>query len=113
MMQKIETTLQNVVNDIKKFYDYKKHFYSMVNGVDRCEGFEIQWLFGEYHGEEITMFVANCGYEDEVPSLASFIPSSVYSENELFDLMGVKFHGAKRGLFIEKDTKEFPLRCAQ
>jgi len=109
-MEKIETTLERVIDDITTFYDYKKHFFSMVNGVDFGDRFEIYWIFSNYEDGKISCFCASAPQESEIPTISELIPSAKYSENELYDLMGIKFVGSKRGLFIESDTDGFPLR---
>ena len=112
-MQKIETTPENLLNDLKAFYDASQWHFLTVNGIDNKDGtIELQWIFARYMAkDEIVMFSAVTAYDTPIPSIVPLIPSATLSEREIVDMFGVKIDGAEKGLYLDEDSLEMPLRC--
>lgn len=113
-MKKIETTTQNLVEDIKNFYDEKIWHYVTVNAVDLGDGLEIQYFFSRYGSlEENICYFVRVGYDQEIPSVISIIPSAYLGEGEVVDMFGAKIQGVSVGTFLEPDSIQTPLRKEQ
>jgi NADH:ubiquinone oxidoreductase subunit C len=111
-MTKIETTLATLLADIGTFYEPKKWHFLSVNGIDLGEGkIELQWIFSKYGvKDEIIIYYALSDYETPVPSLVHLIPSAFMGEREIVDMFGLKVDGATRGLYLDEDSLQHPLR---
>ena len=111
-MTKLETTLATLLTDIGTFYEPKKWHFLTVNGIDLGEGkIELQWIFSRYGvKDEIVIYYALSDYETPVPSLVSLIPSAFMGEREIVDMFGLKVDGAERGLYLDEDSLQHPLR---
>ena len=111
-MRKIETTLAALLSDIGAFYVPKEWHFLSVNGVDMGEGkIELQWIFSRYGvKDEIVIYYALSDYETPVPSLVSLIPSAFMGEREIVDMFGLSVEGAERGLYLDEDSHQHPLR---
>lgn len=111
-MRKIETTFETLLADIEAFYDPKQWHFLSVNGVDLGEGkIELQWIFSKYGVmDEIVIYFTLSDYETPVPSVVSLIPSAIMGEREIVDMFGLKVDGAERGLYLDKDSSQHPLR---
>ncbi|MDD2369971.1 MAG: NADH-quinone oxidoreductase subunit C [Sulfuricurvum sp.] len=111
-MTKLETTLATLLADIGTFYEPKKWHFLTVNGIDLGEGkIELQWIFSKYGvKDEIVIYYALSDYETPVPSLVSLIPSAFMGEREIVDMFGLKVDGAERGLYLDEDSLQHPLR---
>ncbi|GHV06016.1 hypothetical protein AGMMS50229_10080 [Campylobacterota bacterium] len=110
-MNKIETTIAAVIGDISAFYDPAKWRLITVNALEVGEGFEIQWIFAETcRKAPLKILAAHAAFDETVPSCAAIAPSASFAEAELFDLLGVRFEGAKGGMFLEPDDAKTPLR---
>ncbi len=113
-MKKIETNSENLKDDISAFYDYKIWHYITVNGVDLGDKMEIQYLFKKYgNKEEVVCYFLTMDYEKEIPSIVSIIPSAYLGEGEVVDMFGVKIKEIPKGLLLEEDSCQAPLRKAQ
>jgi NADH:ubiquinone oxidoreductase subunit C len=112
-MQKIETTLETLLEDLKAFYDETQWHFLTINGVDNKDGtIELQWIFARYMArDEIIMFSAVSEYETVVPSIVPLIPSARLGEREVVDMFGIVIEGAEKGLYLDEDSLEMPLRC--
>ena len=94
-MKKIETRLENVLEDITAFYDASAWHFITLNGIDLGGGeIELQWIFSRYGvKDEIVAYYVRCGYESPVPSLVPLIPSAIMGEREVVDMFGVAIEG--------------------
>lgn len=110
-MNKIETSLKTVVEDIKKFYKKEQHHFLTLNGlkIDE-ETTQIQWIFSKY-GEidSITMFCANVKQDDIIPSIVEILPSAIISQREIVDMFGIEIEGSSKGLYLDEDSEQMPL----
>ncbi|GHV59936.1 hypothetical protein FACS1894103_4360 [Campylobacterota bacterium] len=110
-MTKIETTLAAVIGEISAFYDPAKWRLITVNALEAGEGFEVQWIFARVGCRApLKILAAHVAFDETVPSCAAIIPSASFAEAELFDLLGVRFEGAKGGMFLEPDDAKTPLK---
>jgi len=111
-MTKLETTLATLLADIGAFYEPKTWHFLSVNGIDLGDGkIELQWIFSKYGvKDEIVIYYALSDYETPVPSLVSLIPSAFMGEREIVDMFGLKVDGAERGLYLDEDSLQHPLR---
>lgn len=110
-MKKIETTLQNVVEDIKDFYDEKMWQFLTLNGVKLDESTtEIQWIFSKYNTlNEVIVFFAPVTNDDIIPSITDIIPSAIISQREIIDMFGIKVADSTGGLYLDEDSPHAPL----
>lgn len=111
-MDKTETTLQTFMKDLEEFYNYKEWFFTTVNCVEIDESSaEIQYIFSKY-GEidMIKIFFMKIDYTDTLPSITPLIPSAIMSEREIVDMFGIKIEGITKGLYLEEDSLQTPLR---
>ena len=111
-MTKIETTLRTLLDDISTFYEPKKWHFLSVNGIDLGEGkIELQWIFSQYGVKDaIVIYYALSDYKTLVPSLVGLIPSAIMGEREIVDMFGLEVVGADKGLYLDEDSLEHPLR---
>lgn len=112
LMKKIETNLETIVSDIEKFYDEKLWHFMSVNGVDLGnEKIELQWIFTKYGVmDEVVVYFTEVDYKETVPTLTDLIPSAIMSEREIVDLFGLTILGADKGLMLDGDSLQAPLR---
>jgi len=110
-MNKIETSLKTVINDIKAFYDPKTHHFLTLNGVALTpETIEIQWIFSEYSKkDENTIFFTIINENQTVPSITDMIPSAIISQRELVDMFGIQVEDSEKGLYLDEDSLQKPL----
>jgi NADH:ubiquinone oxidoreductase subunit C len=110
-MKRIELTLDRVIDEIARFYQYDKYHFITVNAVDLGESIEVQWFFCDYAAPaEITMFTAKVNSDEQIPSIVKIVPSAWVAEAELVDLMGINIENAKKGFVLEEDFEGSPLR---
>ncbi len=113
-MEKIEVALNEIEAKVAELYSPDKWILNMVNALDLGDKLEIQWFFSSYlEKNKIICFYAYAGYDEEIPSIASIIPSAWVSENECRDLAGAMIKNTKKGLFLEDDMDFIPLRKNQ
>ena len=107
-----ETTLEKVVEDIKKWYDYQKYHYVTINGVDEDGKLRVDWIFADYNEKnKIYVFrVKDLSFDTLIPSIIDIIPSAWMAEWELTDMFGVKVENTQKGLFIKDPNIIAPLR---
>lgn len=110
-MKKIKASLENIVDEIKNFYDYKLWHFLTLNGVALPENkLEVQWIFSKYEAlDDLVVFYAECDYKDVIPSIVEIIPSAIISQREIVDMFGVTVEGSEKGLYLEKDSLQAPL----
>ena len=107
-----EATIDNVVDLIKAWYDEKKYHYVTVNATDNGGNVTIDWIFSKYYDKnKLVVFKAeNVAYDAKIPSIVSVVPSAWIAEWELADLFGLDVENAAKGVFIEPDAEQAPLR---
>ena len=114
-MIKNKISLENIVEEIRKFYDYKIWHFLTLNGVALEENkLEVQWIFSKYEAlDEIVVFYVEINYEDKIPSIVDFLPSAIMSQRELVDMFGIEVEDSEKGLYLDADSTQAPLRdCA-
>lgn len=112
-MQKIELSLEGLLETIEAFYDAKVWHFLTLNGIDLGDGsVELQWIFSKYGSiDEVVIYYCISTYDALVPSIVSIIPSAIMGEREVVDMFGIVIEGAAKGLYLDKDSKSMPLRC--
>lgn len=108
----MEATIENVVDLIKDWYDENQYHYVTVNATDNGGNVTIDWIFSKYYDKnKLTVFRAeNVPYDAKIPSIVSVVPSAWIAEWELADLFGLDVENAAKGVFIEPDAPQAPLR---
>lgn len=111
-MQKIETTLERVHEDIKSFYDPKIWHFLTLNGVALVDDkLEVQWIFSKYEAvNDIVVYYAVVEYTDTIPSIVDMIPSAIISQREIVDMFGVEVEDSPKGLYLDEDSRQTPLK---
>ena len=107
-----EATLDNVVDLIKSWYDESKYHYVTVNATDNGGSVTIDWIFSKYYEKNklVVFRVENVEYSVKIPSIVSVVESAWIAEWELADLFGLDVENATKGVFIEPDAPQAPLR---
>ena len=115
-MKRVETSIENVKNDIRNFYHPELHHFIVMNAVelgeksDSCR-IEVQWFFCDYASpSEITAFCAQVTPDVEIPSMTDIISSAWVAEAELVDLIDIKIENTSKGFVLEPDFETGPLR---
>jgi NADH:ubiquinone oxidoreductase subunit C len=111
-MTKIETNLEHFLHDIETFYDYTAWFFTTVNCVELdSDSVEIQYIFSKYRTiDETVVYFMSIPYDAIVPSISSLIPSAIMSEREIVDLFGISIEGIEKGLYLDSDSEQTPLK---
>lgn len=111
MINRIETSLKTVVEDIKNFYGKEQHHFLTLNGVKLDEETtEIQWIFSTYGKvDEITMFYTDVKQYEVIPSVVEILPSAIISQREIVDMFGIDVEGSTKGLYLDEDSEQMPL----
>ena len=107
-----ETTLENIVEDIKNWYEYKKYHYVTINGVDEGGKLRIDWIFSDYEKKnQMYVFrVTDIDFDALIPSIGDIIPSAWMAEWELTDMFDIKVENTQKGIFIKDPNIIAPLR---
>lgn len=115
MIEKIKILLENVREDIKSFYDYKRWHFLTLNGVALEDNrLEIQWIFSKYEAmNEVVIYFAVIEYSDIIPTIEDIITSAIISQREIVDMFGVQVEGSEKGLYLDEDSKQAPLSGCQ
>ena len=109
-MNKIETTIATLKDDIRNFYDFDKHNFMVMNAVELGTQMEVQWFFSDYaHPCTITTFYAIIDPSTEVPSIRDIVESAWVAEAELVDLMNIVIENTEKGFVLEPDFESGPL----
>ena len=103
------------INDIKskvtEFYDKNIWHFVCISGLFENDELEIQWCFTKIKAkEEWKVFAAKASPDEILPSLRDILPTARMYEGELKDLLGANFERSVKGMFIEVDGVENPLR---
>lgn len=110
-MQKIQTSLENLKDDISKFYDVKIWGFLTLNGlkIDE-ETTEIQWIFSKYEAiDETVVFYTLVKQDEIIPSITDIIPSAIISQREIVDMFGIEVVDTEKGLYLDEDSEQMPL----
>lgn len=110
-MKKIQSSLENIVDDLKTFYDEKVWSFLTLNGVKVDEEItEIQWIFSKYFAmDEVVIYFVKVKQDDLIPSIVDFIPSAIISQREIVDMFGIKVENSEKGLYLDEDSQQMPL----
>ncbi|GEM_PF-1281615 len=96
---------------IVEFYNPNIWHFVSINGLYETNELEIQWCFTKLNAkDEWKVFVAKTPEDAILPSLADILPTAKMYEGELRDLLDAKFENSVKGMFIEVDGLEAPLR---
>ncbi len=111
MINKIETSLKTVVEDIKNFYRKEQHHFLTLNGVKLDdETTQVQWIFSTYgEVDDITMFYVDVKQYEVIPSVVEILPSAIISQREIVDMFGLDVEGSTKGLYLDEDSQQMPL----
>jgi len=111
MINRIESTLNNIINDIEKFYEKEIWHFLTLNGVKIDEtNTEIQWIFSKYGAcDKVVMFHLNVTKDDIIPSITDILPSAIISQREIVDMFGIEVEGSDKGLYLDEDSEQMPL----
>lgn len=110
-MKRIETSIENLKNDISNFYRPERHHFIVMNAVELNDKIEVQWFFCDYaNPEEIIAFCAQITPDIEIPSIRDIISSAWVAEAELVDLIDIKIENTSKGFVLEPDFETGPLR---
>ena len=110
-MNKIETSVETVKNDIREFYKHGMHHFMVMNAVDLGEKIELQWFFCDYAFPSAgTIFYTYISPEKEIPDISDIVPSAWVAQAELADLMNINIENTKKGFVLEPDFESGPLR---
>ena len=110
-MNKIETSLETVISDIRDFYKPDRHHFMVMNAVDLGGKMEVQWFFCDYaFPAAVTTFYLLVNPETVIPSITDIVSSAWVAEAELVDLMDIKIGDTKKGFVLEPDFESGPLR---
>ncbi len=110
-MNKIETNLATLRDDIRSFYNPAMHHFIVMNAVDLGQQMEVQWFFSNYAPPgDITTFYALVNPDEMIPSIREIVPSAWVAEAELVDLMNISIENTSKGFVLEPDFESGPLR---
>ena len=113
-MNKVKSSLENIIKDIEEFYIEEKHHFLTLNGVmvDK-DTIEVQWIFCEYGKQNSeSIFYIEATLNDTIPSITHILPSAIISQRELVDMFGIEVEDSTKGLYLDEDSLEAPLGCA-
>jgi len=84
-----EITKNDIVSEGKKLLDAGAKFVTAVcNDLD--EKFEVNYVFSQNRGVDLTLLRYAVGKDEEVPSLSGITLSTVLIENEMKEFFGLK-----------------------
>jgi len=111
MINRKQTSLETVVEDIKNFYLKEKHHFLTLNGLKLDEETtQIQWIFSTYgQTDDITMFYVDVKQYEVIPSVVEILPSAIISQREIVDMFGIDVEGSAKGLYLDEDSEQMPL----
>ncbi len=110
-MEKIKLEFDRIHAEIGKFYDKKTWHFMTLNGVALDENtLEVQWLFAKYESGEIVALYTVVDYGQTLPDISDIIPSAVISQREMVDMFGINVQSSEKGLYLDGDSKDHPLR---
>lgn len=108
---KLQTDIADIKSTIKAFYDPALWHFVCINALFENDMLEVQWVFTRLGGkEEWKIFSSTAAGDDTLPSLADLLPTARMYEGELRDLLDARFENSVKGMFIEVDGPQAPLR---
>jgi NADH:ubiquinone oxidoreductase subunit C len=106
-ISQIETVLQT-------FYDAKLHHFVTINGVQIADNLlEVQYIFSNYDDAKVTLFYDEIGFETPIPSVEKIIKNASIAQRELVDMFGVEVAQTQKGLYLDSDSPQAPLKDAK
>ena len=109
--QKEVIDISEIKAKVTEFYDKNIWHFVCINGLYENEMLELQWSFAKIGAkDEWKIFSAKTNPDDALPTLSDILPTAKMYEGELKDLLGANFEGSVKGMFIETDGVENPLR---
>lgn len=112
MINKKQSTLDTIKDDINNFYDKEKWHFLTLNGVKlNEEDTEIQWIFTKYGScdENVMMFYVIVKQDDIIPDITEILPSAIISQREIVDMFGIEVQNSQKGLYLDEDSEQMPL----
>lgn len=110
-VEKQAVEMGEIRGKIEEFYDSSIWHFVCINGLFEEGELEIQWCFTKLDSkEEWKVFYAKAPADSSLPSVADILPTARMYEGELRDLLDANFENSVKGLFIELDGIEAPLR---
>jgi NADH:ubiquinone oxidoreductase subunit C len=110
-MNKIETSIPTLKEDIRRFYNPDLHHFMVMNAVDLGQQIEVQWFFCDYAPPcAITTFYALIEPDTLIPTIRDIVTSAWVAEAELVDLMDIRIENTDKGFVLEPDFNNAPLR---
>jgi Ni,Fe-hydrogenase III component G len=103
--------LEEVKAKIIGFYNPAEWHFVCINGLFENEELEIQWAFVKMGvKDEWKVFYVKASSEAILPTVADILPTARMYEGELRDLLDANFENSVKGMFIELDGLDAPLR---
>lgn len=104
-------SIENLRSAVEAFYTPDVWHCVSINGLFENDMLEIQWVFAKIGArDEWKVLSATAPADAPLPSLADMIPVARMYEGELRDLLGALFENSTKGMFLEIDAPEAPLR---
>ncbi len=103
--------LDEIRQKIIRFYDPALWHFVCINGLFEDGELELQWCFTKIGAkDEWKVFCAKAAEDTPLPSLSDILPTARMYEGELRDLLDANFEGSVKGMFIELDGENAPLK---
>lgn len=103
--------LTEIKTEIESFYDPQLWHFVCINGLFENNELEIQWCFTRIGAHDEWRVLYALAPEDAIlPTLADLLPTARMYEGELRDLLDARFENSVKGMFIELDGVNAPLR---
>ncbi len=103
--------IEEIKTKITEFYNPTVWHFVCINGLFENNELEIQWSFTKLGvKDEWKVFYAKAAGDAVLPSVADILPTARMYEGELRDLLDANFENSVKGMFIEVDGLEAPLR---
>ena len=110
-ISKERVSMETVRSAVEQFYDPDVWHFACINGLFENDELEIQWVFTKIGAkDEWKAFYATAPGDAVLPSLADLLPTARMYEGELRDLLDANFENSVKGMFIELDGLQAPLR---
>lgn len=104
-------TIGTVLQD---FYDEKVHHFVTINGVQIAQNLlEVQYIFSNYADANVTIFYDEIDFDTLIPSIENIIKNASIAQRELVDMFGVQVAQTQKGLYLDSDSPQAPLKDAK